>query len=105
MAKIDYAKLKALSQQIIECIGDDSEGENPDLPKPDNAESDGGQEANTSFLDETGDSKSEEKVEGDSNALDKQLESDKPDSTGEKKKKKDSSLAMMGAMLASKFNK
>lgn len=108
MAKIDYAKIKALSQQILECIGEDSEGENPSLPKPDNAEADGGQEVNTSFLDESDDPQSEEEVEGDSNALDPQLESDKPDSTGameDKKKKKDSTLAMMGSVLASKFSK
>lgn len=81
---IDYAKLKALSQQIIECIGDSPEGEDPSLPKQDNALSDGGQEPNTKFLESTEDSKSEEK----------------PD-----KKKKDSALAMMGSMLASKLGK
>lgn len=86
MAKVDYAKLKALSQQILECIGDDPEGENPDLPKQDNAVDDGGVEANTSFL-KTDASKEKETGVGDS------------------KKKKDSSIAMMGAMLASKFKK
>lgn len=101
---IDYAKIKALSQQILECIGDTPEGENPNIPAQDNAEGDGGQDVNTSFLDDSGDPKAEESVEGDSNALDKQLEADKPDSTGAKKKK-DSALAMMGSMLASKFNK
>jgi hypothetical protein len=104
MAK-DYAKLKALAQEIIKCIGDDPEGENPDLPTPDNAEADGGQEANISFLDDTRDPKAEEAVEGDSNAFDKQLETDTPDSTGASKKKKDSALAMMGSVLASKFKK
>lgn len=91
MAK-DYAKLKALAQQMIECIGDEPEGENPSLPKQDNAENDGGQEPNTKFLESTGDSKAEEKVEG-------------YDDEDGKKKKKDSALAMMGSMLASKLGK
>lgn len=86
MAKVDYAKLKALSQQILECIGDDPEGEDPSLPKPDNAVNDGGVEPNTSFL------KTEESKE-------------KETGVGDSKKKKDSSIAMMGAMLASKFKK
>lgn len=84
MAK-DYSKLKALAQQMIECIGDDPEGENPDLPKQDNALDDGGQEAPLNFLKDSKD----------------------PDEGGTKpdKKKKDASLAMMGSMLASKLNK
>jgi len=81
---IDYAKIKALSQQLIECIGDDSEGENPKLPKQDNAKNDGGQEPNTSFLEEG--------------------EGSEDESDG-KKKKKDSALAMMGSVLASKLGK
>lgn len=86
MAKVDYAKLKALSQQILECIGDDPEGENPDLPKTNTDVNGAGVEANTSFM--------------------KTAESgEKETGVGASKKKKDSSIAMMGAMLASKFKK
>lgn len=87
MAKnVDYAKVKALSKQILECIGEDEEGENPSLPDPDNAVNDGGVEPNTAFL-KSGVSKEQET--GVSNS----------------KKNKNSSIAMMGAMLASKFKK
>lgn len=87
MAKnIDYAKIKALSQQLLECIGDYPEGENPEVPKPDDAVDDGGTEPNTQFL-KTAESKESETGVGDS------------------KKKKDASLAMMSTMLASKFGK
>lgn len=88
MAK-DYAKLKALAQQIVECIGDDCEGEDPSLPKQDNDLGGNGQEANTTFLSSTGDKNAKESVEG----------------SGDSKKKKESSLAMMGSMLASKLKK
>lgn len=85
MATRDYAKIKALSQQIIECIGEDDEGENPDLPKQKQDLDDGGQEPLDDF----------------SPAAEKAPEG----SDDEKKKKsKDSALAMMGSVLASKFN-
>lgn len=88
MAKnIDYAKVRALSKELLQCIGEDEEGENPSLPKPENDVNDGGVEPNTQFL-KTPEADESETGVGDS-----------------KKKKKDSSLAMMGAMLASKFNK
>ena len=82
----DYSKIKALASQILECIGDDEEGENPSLPKQDNAVNDGGVEANTSFL------KTEASKEGETGV-------------GASKKDKKSSIAMMGAMLASKLKK
>lgn len=86
MAKnIDFAKLKALSQQIIECIGDYSEGENPDLPAQDDAVNDGGVESNTQFL------KTAESKEGETGVG--------------KGKDKTKSLAMMSQMLASKYKK
>lgn len=88
MAKVDYAKLKALSQQMIECIGDYSEGENPDLPAPKNDVNDGGVEPNTEFL------KTEESKESETGV-----------GAAEKKKKKDASLAMMGSMLAKNLGK
>lgn len=83
MAKnIDFAKIKALSQQILECIGEYPEGENPSLPKQDNQVGSGGVEPNTSFL------KSAESDEGETGV------------GGGKKRKKDSSIAMMGSLLA-----
>jgi len=96
---IDYSKIKALSQQLLECIGDYPEGEDPSLAKPDNAFNNGGQKNPIEFLKadksdpEEGEELSEEEDETDGMA-----------STG-KKKKKDSAIALMGSMLASKFNK
>lgn len=84
MAK-DYARAKALAKELLECIGDEPEGESPSLPAQDNAVDDGGVEANTSFL--------------------KTAESDEKETgVGESKKKKGASLAMLGSMLASKYN-
>ena len=85
MAKqIDYARVKALTQSLIECIGDCDEGENPDLPKQEQDIDDGGQDSPLKFL------------PGDKG------ESDKDD---KKKKSKDSSLALMASTLRSKFAK
>lgn len=89
MAK-DYAKIKAMAQSILECIGEEDEGENPVLPKTDSAVNNGGAEPNTKFLG------SAESGDDDSNDGD---EDDK------KKKKKDASLAMMSSMLSNKFGK
>lgn len=88
MAKnIDYSKIKAMASSILECIGEDEEGENPSLPDQDDAVNDGGVEPNTQFLKTDVSKESVTGVEGD------------------KKKKKDASLAMMAATLSSKFNK
>jgi len=91
MAK-DYAKIKALAQSILECIGDEAEGANPSLPKQKDDFNDGGQESldNLAPAADQGDTGGAPvaKSSGDSE---------------EKKRKKDSSLAMMGSMLASKF--
>lgn len=87
MAKnIDYAKIKAFASSILECIGDDSEGEDAPMPKQDNAVDDGGVEPNIDFLKTSQSKESETGV-------------------GENKKKKESSLAMLGSMLASKYSK
>lgn len=99
MAKnIDYAKLKALSQQIVECIGDCSEGEDPSLPTPEN---------NDSKATPLGEGK--DQGQGDVvDFLGGELGKGQSKSTGsddDKKKKKESSLAMMGAVLASKIGK
>lgn len=83
----DYARFKALAKELVECIGDDEEGENPSLPKQDNEVNKGGVEANTSFL-KTSESKESETGVGAS-----------------KKGKKESSLAVMAATLASKVKK
>jgi hypothetical protein len=92
MAK-DYSKIKALASSILECLGDEDEGENPSLPKQENDFNDGGQESleDLSPLKEgsTGVPK-----EGKNSA-----------DTEDKKKKKDASLAMMGSVLAAKFKK
>lgn len=77
---VDYAKIKALSQQILECIGDDDTGTNSVGSSTPPQVNDGGVEPNTQFL------KTPEAKEG---------------VTGveEKDKKKKSSLAMMASML------
>jgi len=88
MAKsVDYSKIKAMAQNILECIGDYSEGENPSIPKQTQDIDDGGQDK-----------------------LESLAPAAKNGETGvgteeEKKRKKDSSLAMMGTMLAAKFKK
>jgi hypothetical protein len=88
MAKnIDYAKVKAMAQSILECIGEYDEGENPSLPKQKEDIDDGGQD----------------ELESLSPAAD--CGDDRAKDPEEKKKKKDSSLAMMSTMLASKFKK
>lgn len=85
MAK-DYSKIKALASQILECIGDEPEGENPDLPAQDNDVDGAGEGKNIDFL-KTSQAKEKEVGSGDS------------------KKNKGASLAMLGSMLASKYNK
>jgi hypothetical protein len=87
MAKnVDYSKIKAMAQSILECIGDDCEGENPSIPKQTQDIDDGGQDK-----------------------LESLAPAAKNGETGvgeeEKKRKKDASLAMMGTMLAAKFKK
>lgn len=94
MAK-DYAKIKALAASILECIGDDEEGENPSLPKQEQQFNDGGQDSLSDFVPSS---------EGDADTgLPKsgKSSSDDDDDDDRKKKKKDSSMAMMAATLAS----
>lgn len=82
MAKsIDYSKIKAMAASILECIGDEDEGEDPSLPKQEQDIDDGGQDSPLKFL-----------------------PGDKGESE-EKKKSKDSSLALMASTLRSKFSK
>lgn len=94
--KVDYAKLKALSQEMIKCIGDEEEGEDPSLPKNEEMSS----------IDESGQTgmmvdflpnskKDDQEGEGAPEALD-----------GKKRKKnKDDVMALLASNLASKFNK
>lgn len=93
MAK-DYAKMRALLQEAIKCIGDEDEGMDPKLPKQEQQINDGGQDSPLKFLpeDDGTEGPGEEKGEYD----------DPPEV---KKKKKESSMAMMSQMLAKKFNK
>jgi len=95
MKKIDYSKIKALSSQILECIGDYSEGEDPSLPKQDDDINDNGQSTQIEFL--SADKASPTEGEEISPAED--------ETDGKKKKRKDSAMAMMSSILASKFGK
>lgn len=92
---VDYAKIKALSQQILECIGDMPEGENPSLPKQSNDYNGNGQEGV--------DDLSPAAEEGDTGGAPNEDKKEPADE--EKKKKKDASLAMMGSVLASRLGK
>ena len=96
----DYSKIKAMAQEILKCIGDEEEGKNPSIPKspadPDPAttesgvgnDGEGGQDSLLNFIgDELKDGKEESEPAPDED---------------NKKKKRESSLAMMGSVLASK---
>lgn len=94
--KIDYSKIKAMAASILECCGDEEEGENPKIPESkqppaDPKPSDWGEEGNDA--DHSG---------GQSPNLDF-IGDEEP--VKEKKKSKDSSIAMFAANLASKFKK
>lgn len=82
----DYSKIKALAQSIIECIGDESEGEDPSLPKQKQEINDGGQDS----LYKT------------DPAADTSLDQGSEEG---KKKKKDSAIAMMSTMLKKEFSR
>ena len=95
MGKPDYAKLKALSQQILECIGDEPEGEGqhgntkPDKMSDDNhlgAEDDGTLDFLPGKLDD-----SETETDGHSSG------------SGTKKKAKDHAMKIMASTLGAKF--
>jgi hypothetical protein len=106
----DYAKIKAMAQSILQCIGDDEEGEDPAKPvrkqKIDNPKSFGTQKAGPQeyesqgeqepLLDFTPAGKDGLTTEGDrSNA----------EEEGKRKKRKDDVVALLTSTLASKFNK
>ena len=92
MAK-DYSKIRGWAQSILECIGDEDEGENPKVPEQKKDIENGGQDKPLKFLPD------------DEGKGEKSSEDDSDDDDEEKKKKKDSSLALMGSVLASKFGK
>lgn len=103
MAKtIDYSKIKAMAKDILECIGEDEEGENPDLPKPENNDSSASEYGSADTKNDGGQSDVLNFVGNEMNDGKEEPESSK-DSDETAKKKKDSSLAMMGSVLASKF--
>lgn len=87
---VDYAKVKAMAQSILECIGDcDDVGASPSIPEQEDDINEGGQESLDDFKPAASDSG---------------YSGSKAASEGEKKKKsKDSAIAMMGAALASKL--
>lgn len=107
---IDYSKIKAMAASILECIGEDSEGENPDLPKPSvkadptpsdfgvDENSGGGQSPNLDFI-------GNEEMTDKSESGKMEAREGSGAETEERKKKKDASIAMYGASLASKFGK
>jgi len=78
---VDYSKIKAMAESILECIGDYSEGEDPSLPDQDNSINDGGQDELYKTA-PSGDATEEGSADG--------------------KKKK---MAMMSQLLANKFKK
>lgn len=92
----DYAKIKAMAQSILECIGDEEEGENPSLPKQKQDINDGGQDSPLKLFSDDEGTESESEEEG---------EYESSEDSEEKKKKKASSMAMMSQMLSKKFNK
>jgi hypothetical protein len=95
MAK-DYAKIKALASSILECIGDDEEGMSPKLPKQKADINNGGQDEMEEILE----SDKADPMEGE------ELSEEEDSTDGrEKKRKRDSAMAMMGSVLSSKFNK
>ena len=108
----DYAKLKALAQEIICCIGDEEEGEDPKIPKSkqerDLSKSLGSQHPGPHENESQGDQ--EPLLDFTPAAEDNQLLPDKFDSAngkeeGNRKKRKDDIKALLASTLASKFNK
>ena len=96
----DYSKIKALAQSIIECIGDESEGENPKLPKV--------KDDNTGDQAERGTHQMPyEKDDGTIDFLPDESCDDKELCTDRRKgkKRKDDAIALFASTLASKFNK
>ena len=79
----DYSKIKALAQSIIECIGDEAEGENPSLP--------------------AGEKPDDDSIVDMGKAAPVDLEQEDPEE--KKKKKGDERLALLSSTLASKFKK
>lgn len=84
----DYSKIKALAQSILECIGDEPEGENPSLPEQDDNDSYEGLG-----------------VEDDGNVkMGSAADTGEPEEK-KRKKRSDDVVALLSSTLASKFNK
>lgn len=75
----DLSKVKSALQAILDDLGCEEEGENPDLPKQDNAMNNGGQDTPKELFGSSG--------------------------MSDEEKKKKSSIALMGATLAQKYKK
>lgn len=95
MAKFDFAKLKAMAQEILDWQPEE-EGKNPDLPKPID---------NSSDATEWGQADSQSNDSDQSDVLDflgNELNTGKSSSASDddEKKKKKSSMAMMAATLS-----
>ena len=90
MAK-DYSKMKALCQEMIKCIGDESEGGDGTDVK--HTEEERGDQGETGIVDKF--------------PPDKESSEEQPDDDGEgkRKKRKDDVKALLASTLASKFNK
>ena len=101
MAKsVDYSKIKAMAQSILECIGDDEEGANPSLPAQKQDINAGGQDKMKAFISGVSSASEREKLSSKEDATDVC----EPDSDSDDENKKKRSIAMMTSMLKSKFN-
>jgi len=108
----DYSKIKAMAQEILKCIGDDEEGENPDIPKSkqeiDKPRSLGAQHPGPQEYESQGDQ--EPLLDFTPAAKDDLMLPDKYDKAigkeeGKRKKRDDDVLALFASQLASHFNK
>lgn len=99
----DYSKIKAMAQEILKCIGEDEEGENPPVYHTDNEDSPGGAPSGHHY--------SYEDDAGNIDLLPNDKQDDMPaqdvrtDTGEEHKKRKDDVLKLLSSTLASKFNK
>lgn len=95
MAKsIDYSKIKAMASSILECIGEDEEGTNPNLPEQKQDFNDGGQDTPKALMSwDKGDPEEGEKISDSEDATDESDES-----------KKKNRMSAMASMISRKFN-
>jgi len=108
----DYAKMKALCQEFIKCIGDEEEGEDPKLPKKtqqeDRSHSFGAQNPGPQEYESQGDQEpllDFEPAAKEDALLKGERDSSEGSEEGKRKKRKDDIKALLASTLASKFNK